>query len=230
MKLFASAFIIFAALGLLMVGAYGFIYDSGSIFGYTYADDDYENPDLVIKEGPSWDGEFSNDGISGTWVLNNMKPGYFTDDTSINLKNNGSEADHLDITFSYEIYEGISVESETNAINSADDMAREMVIMQMYYRDRYEITKIDLLDNSGPYLKDQTEDLDENEDGKVSLYEFKARGGLTGLPATGEKQFNMQIMFDPGAGNDFQGDTLEMNLTFSLVQDCCCDGKKKDKK
>ncbi|TDA67768.1 MAG: hypothetical protein D9V47_09640 [Clostridia bacterium] len=59
---------------------------------------------------------------------------------------------------------------------------------------------------------------DLNGDGKVSLSELKSRGGIK-LRPPGETRLKMKLKLDESAGNDFQGDTLNVTMIFTLNQD-----------
>jgi len=61
-----------------------------------------------------------------------------------------------------------------------------------------------------------------DNDGKITLYDLK-QDPLDDLPASDdieeEFQVRMRLKFDENAGNDFQGDTFNLTMIFTLNQD-----------
>jgi hypothetical protein len=61
-----------------------------------------------------------------------------------------------------------------------------------------------------------------DRDGKITLYDLKM-DPLINLPSPDTQtnkitQFEMRIKFDENAGNDFQGDTFNLTIIFTLKQ------------
>ena len=218
-----SCLMICLVVGTTGVGTFAFFSDAESSTGTLTAG----TLDLKIHDNPRWDSKFK-DGVTATWILDNMKPGDETSPKYITFKNFGSvQARHLGISCSYIIDEGALIESDTNHGNTADDMAKEMIITEMKYYGRKDgkyTFQIDLLTDddydegytvsdgeSGPKV------LDLNNDGEVSLYELKAQDGISNLRPPDEKtRLKMKIKFDEDAGNDYQGDMLNVTMTFTL--------------
>lgn len=147
------------------------------------------------------------DGVTQTWTLGNMKPG---DETSgaVVLHNAGTiESGHAEISADY-----ISTDS------NPDWMAKNMVITYASYNNG---GVIDLLTGrkNGGTVNDEWLIHDTDGDGRVSLFDLK-NDPLLNLPPSNadDHTFDMNVQFYPGAGNDFQGDTLTLTVTFSLVQ------------
>lgn len=163
--------------------------------------------DLKIRDGGvNW-----SDGITtAEWTLSDMKPGH-TAYGSVDFKNFGSiYADHMEITCSYTITDPPGPESDTEESTAADKMAGEMIISNMVYS--YDTNEVDCL----PLITDA------NGNGTKDLYDLKV-GGVDNLPLrqTGVQfaDLNMTLQFSPGAGNDFQGDILDLTMIFVLNQD-----------
>lgn len=184
---------------------------------------------MKIKAGHLWTGDFT-DGITATWTLSDMQPGDETPSKYVSFKNlGGIAADHLKITCDYAIDEGTAAEPETNPGNTPDELAEKIIITQMRYYDRVHnggyTWQVDLLSDDG---YDKNYDVSPGEsgpkvadldgDGKVSLYELKSQGGIK-LRPPGEPRLKMKIRFDENAGNDFQGDRLNLTVYFTLNQD-----------
>jgi predicted ribosomally synthesized peptide with SipW-like signal peptide len=189
-------------------GAFAFFSDTETSSGNTFT---AGTLDLKIKDGSM----FWSDGIStAEWHLSNMKPG----DTypehssmygSIDFKNTGSiYADHIEITCSYTIVDPPGPESDIDG-TSADAMAGEMIITTMDYV--FNATVVDCL----PLITDA------NGNGYKDLYDLQA-GGVDDLPlmqsGVQQARLDMILQFNPLAGNDYQGDTLNLTMIFTLNQ------------
>ncbi len=68
-------------------------------------------------------------------------------------------------------------------------------------------------ENPGPMVKDL------DADGKITLYDLKAGVGVKPPEPEKNTRLNMTVKFDENAGNDFQGDTLNMTMIFTLNND-----------
>ncbi len=164
--------------------------------------------DLKIKDG----GEFWSDGITtAEWTLSNMKPGD-AKYGSVDFKNFGSVyADHMEITCDYIITDPPGPESDTEENTPADKMAGEIIITIMAYS--YDTNEVNCL----PQITDA------NENGVKDIYDLKACGGVDNLPlvqsGTQFGRLDMIVQFNPEAGNDFQGDILNLTMIFTLNQD-----------
>jgi predicted ribosomally synthesized peptide with SipW-like signal peptide len=178
--------------------------------------------DLKVKDS----NEDWRDGVTATWMLSNMKPG----DSKygwVKVDNVGSvNANHLEVTCDYTVTEeDPPVESDTdpNTNEHPDTMAKEMVITSARYDNGdYDINLLtgdNLLTGENENRADWRID-DVDGDGKITLYDLK-RDPSDNLPPPNNDQytFRMTVKFDENAGNDFQGDTLNLIMIFTLNQD-----------
>ena len=189
---------------LLGAGTLAYFTDSETSSGNTFT---AGTLDLKIKDGGEWWG----DGITtAEWTLSNMMPGdkYYG---SIDFRNVGNiYANHMQITADYTIIDPVGPESDMQENTPADDMAGNMTITIMEYS--YNSNIIDVL----PLISDV------NGNTVKDLYDLKY-GGADDLPLsqTGTQlaRLDMTVQFDPNAGNNFQGDTLDLTMIFTLNQD-----------
>jgi len=198
-KILISWLMICLVAGMTGAGTFAYLSDTESSTGTFTAG----TLDLKIKDQ---DERFYGDGVTATWTLSNMKPG---DSVSgwVRLRNDGCiEPHHLDIDVSNTVIDPPGPESD--AKEGTDDLDKHMFITHLNYTYYTGTVKADLSDLS-----------DLNNDGKISLDEFESQG-LHNLPAPPDKNkfytLNMTLQFDPLAGNDYQGDMLNMTMTFTL--------------
>jgi len=162
--------------------------------------------------------EFVVDGVSATWVMNNMAPGVSTVINGMSLINSGSLAgDHVEIAFSHSIDEVTNpVESDTNPASLPGDMAEWIQVTSCVYDGV-------VLVGAGGTL------IDANGNGWIDLEDVTlpantvVGGPLDNLPAPppnsgGIQSFTMALAFHVGATNDIQGDILTTTITFTLNQ------------
>ncbi len=164
--------------------------------------------DLKIKDqdpqgSPDW---YYGDGVTATWTMSNMKPGD-TVNGWVRLRNDGSiKADKLDIDISNTVVDPPGPESDTK--EGTDDLDKHMFISHLNYTYYTGTVKADLNDLS-----------DVDGDANISLDEFESQG-LHNLPAPPDQDryytLYMTLQFDPSAGSDYQGDILNMTMTFTL--------------
>lgn len=201
-------------------GIYAYFSDTGTSTGNIFT-----AGTLDLKVSHSSDGSWT-DGVASTWTLSDMKPGDETPVARVFFKNFGSVASStMEITCDY------SVDEETNPVESdtdpdtdehPDEMAKYMVITCMCYRnDEININCLTGEDDAYPPKEDwRVSDVDE--DGKITLYDLKM-DPLVNLPSpdtqtNGITQLDMRIKFDESAGDDFQGDTFDLTMIFTLKQ------------
>ena len=151
------------------------------------------------------------DGVTATWTVSGMKPGdVFTfPDEWVALSWNGTVTpSSLEITCDYSVIEEEpQTEADTDPYTNLhpDKMAKQMIILSMKYNDVEYADKIS----------------DVDEDGKITFYDLK-NSPLTGLPiparTNGGTFFKLQVKFSEEAGNDFQGDTFNLTMIFTLKQ------------
>jgi predicted ribosomally synthesized peptide with SipW-like signal peptide len=167
-----------------------------------------------------------SDGVSGIWTLSNMMPGDETPTASVYFKNFGSVASStMEITCSYTVTEETpraQSDTDPNTDQHPDEMAKYMIITTMIYRnDHVNINCSTGYDSYSKQTKDEWKVNDANGDGKISLYELKLDPLVLPSPDTQRDkvtQLDMSIKFDENAGNDFQGDTFDLTMIFTLKQ------------
>lgn len=218
-KILASILIIAVASMLFGYGTHSYFSDTETSSGNTFTAD--PGPDLKIKDFA--DGEDWRDGVTATWTMSDMKPG----DTvfgGVGLKNVGTVADHLEITCNYTIYDPLGPESDTQEDTPADYMAKQMVIVKcVYYNDVWHIFSNGTHTGDPPepsgYTPNDWNITDVDNDGKITLYDLK-NDPLDDLPFPSgyTTNFDMTLKFSEEAGSDFQGDTLNVTMIFTLNQ------------
>ena len=188
--------------------------------------------DLKIKGGEDW-----GDGVTtAVWTMSNMAPGVPIDFGSIDLRNDGNiAADHMKIGCSYTATEKAPFGAETpdsaNTELSPDDYGKYIEITKFeYYNDgwkiKYDGTTFSTI-GSPPqppgYVAGDWEISNNDGVGGISLCDFKD-DPLDNLPfpsvnELGTTHFEMEVKFRSDAGNDLQGDTLHLTMTFTANQD-----------
>ena len=168
------------------------------------------------------------DGVTATWTLSDMKPG---DSVSgwVMLDAVGTiPANHVEITCDYSVTEeSPQTESDTdpNTDQHPDEMAKKLIIDQAWYQaDGYNINLLTGTNTLTGEQHDYWKIEDVDGDGKQTLYDLKYGNGGNGVdnlppPDTFQYSFAMNIKFDENAGNDFQGDTFNLTVIFTLNQD-----------
>lgn len=203
-KIVLLALALFVVAALAGTGTWAYFSDTEASTGNTFS---AGTLDLKVKDG----GLYWTDGIAtAEWALSNMKPG----DTaygSIDFKNFGSVyANHMEITCDYTITDPPGPESDAQENTPADAMAGKMVIDEMTYT--YGNTEVNCL----PLIADA------NGNGAKDLYDLKA-GGVDNLPLLSSgiqgARLDMVVKFAEDAGNEFQGDILNLTMVFTMNQD-----------
>lgn len=171
------------------------------MMGAAYASFDTVNPqnnfsddkvDLMLidqDEDEEW-----QDSVSKTWVVTDMAPGeeFAFDESFVGLWS--------DFPGKVEISCNYTVDGESNWY--ADDMAKYMVITSFVYNN------------------EEWQVQDADGDGRVTFYDLK-QSPLTNLlsPRKGGDEgtrFEMSVKFHEDAGNEFQGDTFNLTMIFTL--------------
>jgi len=192
--------------------------------------------DLKIKDGD----EGWGDGVVGTWTAEDIKPGdeydFLAPLIMLSKTHNSIDADHLEITCDYNVIEeNPCLESDTDCETNLhpEEMAKEMLITRCVYRDDVCIdcltgikyTNYDTVNQvcAGTNLgqDDDWKIEDQNGDGKISFYDLNQDklDNLPPVPNTPFFNFEMSVKFAETAGNDFQGDTFDLTMMFTLNQD-----------
>lgn len=167
-----------------------------------------ETPDLKIKDPSTLEWV---DEVGAQWTVSNMIPGDGPWPGSFDLKNEGTPADEMVITCSYDVT--CPLETVT-----ADAMAKQMVITYIHYYDYvYDINCLTGEDEDGAL--GQSEDWkveDTDADGRTTLYDLN-QDPLHLPPCDGSTTLDMKLKFYEGAGNEFQGVTIDVTIIFTLV-------------
>jgi spore coat-associated protein N len=213
-KLAISILVAMMAVALAGTGALAFFQDTETSTGNTIT---AGTLDLKLADF----GEGARDGVHSTWTMTNMAPGVSrTSSWYVDLFNSGSiGGGHVEINFHNEIDEGTYIESETNEHNSASDMAQWLQVMAITYTGASFTAFPDdgfVNTNDTPFI-----DLDDlaNSLNAAILDNLMAPLPYSTVDSSGKTVLTMDVKFNSGAGNDFQGDTLITTVTFTLNQD-----------
>ena len=173
------------------------------------------------------------DGVVGTWTATNMAPGdeFAFDRSFVGLRS--KKSGKVDITCIYEVFEEspqTEADTDPHTDQYPDRMAKHMIIYRLTYSNS--MWQINLL--TGELTRTsgrrgtasvactngdwQLKDVDG--DGRITFYDLN-KWTLSNLPLPGrgnnhEACFEMSVRFDQGAGNEFQGDTFNLAMLFSL--------------
>ncbi|MCD6240802.1 hypothetical protein J7K27_04680 [Candidatus Bathyarchaeota archaeon] len=188
--------------------------------------------DLKISDG----GQSWADGITtAEWTMTNMVPGSSTTEWGkVSLKNVGSiAAHHVEISCYYTVTEGEPIGDPDNVDTSTDpdSFAKYIEIIEIkYYNDEWIITinkdgySVEgSLPSGYPISEDDWKISDTDGVDGISLCDLKY-DPLDNLPPPGTNgfgitHFEMTVKFRSDAGNDLQGDTLNLTMIFTLNQD-----------
>jgi len=177
--------------------------------------------DLVVRDGKSGGG-FS-DGVSGTFTIDNAKPGD-TMNGSVELKNAGSiEADHVELGFSVTPTEG-----SNGGTNGGDTQIGATGMAGQFGVDQFAYPKGD-----GPFFdEDELNTGDDGPDEIPTLADLVDTNGekLDDLnpppPPDGIQTLYLTLKWLDDTehdlthpNNDFQGDTLDVTIHFALAQE-----------
>ena len=164
-------------------------------------------------------------GVTATWTADDMKPGddfpFHSRFVGLKKHRRSPPADHIDITCDYTVTDDDNTEADTNwdTENDPDSMAQQMIITRCKYLgwQSRKCKHINCLTDSNPDWR--IEDVDGDE--KITFYDFKL-DPLKNLPAPekwwSRDWFMLGVKFDENAGNDFQGDTFDLTVSFIAVQ------------
>jgi predicted ribosomally synthesized peptide with SipW-like signal peptide len=138
------------------------------------------------------------DGVTQTLNAVGMSPGATVGSPTITLKNAGTvNGATMDIVFSY-------VRSPNTGVKTADDIAAMIEVITLNYGGA------DLLSGI----------VDSNHNGYLDLFDLKNANftGRSGLNAGISKNFDISIRLRSETPNDFQGDGIDVTMTFTLKQ------------
>ena len=234
-KTILGSILVISLVSIILVGSY-----TGAFFKdvETSEDNSFSAGKLDMKI--SDDGTNYYDGITGTWTAEDLKPGDEKDfyGTLIELKKTWTstvEPNHTEITCDYSVIEEdpcLEADTDCDTDLHPDKMAKEMIITRCVYI--YSSVCIDCLTgkkynaNNGTYCVGTVSETnsdweigDVDIDGKQTFYDLKTKklDNLPPVPNSPEPEFQMSVKFDETAGNDFQGDTFNLTMIFTLNQD-----------
>lgn len=213
-KLLVVGLAIFLSLliGLVGAGTWAFLSDTEASSGNSFS---AGTLDLKIRDQD----EPFGDGVTGTWTASNMAPGASWSFTVpfVELDALGSiKPDHVRITCDYSVSEEVpQTEADTDPDTNldADKMAKVMVITWCTYTRGPQTT--DCLTDSKHWRRIE----DQDGDGRITFYDLKL-DALKLLPPDGHiPKFQFGVKFHEDAGNDFQGDTFNLTMAFTLNQE-----------
>ena len=221
-KILTAIFVAGLVATMAGAGIYAYFSDTETSSGNTFTAGTLDLKLSSYSSSGPW-----TDGVTGTWTLSNMKPGDETPTHAVFFKNFGTIASStMEISCSYTVTEeSPQTESDTDPHTDEhpNEMAKYMIITTMIYRnDQVNIDCSTGYDSNSKQTKDDWKINDANSDGKVSLYELKL-DPLINLPSPDTQpnkitQLDMRIKFHEDAGNDFQGDTFNLTMIFTLKQ------------
>jgi len=228
-KLLLSILAIFLVIGLVGAGTLAWFQDTETSTGNTFT---AGTMDLKIWTGSTW----GDVGETAIWTMSKMEPGITTDSGKAEVKWLGSiTPHHMEITCSYTATEGDPYGSGTpDTVNTAadpDSFAKYVEITSFNYYDgspswhiMWDGTNYSISGNppkpSG-WTATDWEITDSDGVAGISLCDLKY-DHLDNLPPGNEDEvlhFEMTVKFRSDAGNDLQGDTLNLTMIFTLNQD-----------
>ena len=145
------------------------------------------------------------DGVTATLSATNMKPGDSQGPATVTLKNAGSiDGSSLNIDIGYVESDGTEP-TDTGLANdiSADDFADELTVNTLTYGGTNLLTGITDADGDGIDMKE------------VAAADLT---GQAGINASGTADFVVKVTLKSSAGNDLQGDGINVTFTFTLNQ------------
>ncbi len=171
------------------------------------------------------------DGVSGTWVARNMAPGQVLDFSGAFVGLTANSQGRISVSACYGVIEEqpvVEADTDPNTNRRPDLMARKLTITRCRYS--YGGWQIDCLtgEPSGMTAREKRSYdyrpggwriQDADHDGRITVNDLKL-APLGCLPLPGESpqsaRFVMSLQFAPDAGNDLQGDTLDLTMSYTL--------------
>jgi len=206
-KILTAIFVIGLVATIAGAGIYAYFSDTETTAGNTFSAGTVGHLKIM-----NWDELTWRDGVTATWTATNMKPG---DNFPFDMELVGLSRvvgtitpSSLQITCNYNVIEETpQTESDTDPHTNEhpDAMAKQMIITRFKY-------------NGTDYVDSIT---DFDGDGQKTFYDLK-NSPVTGLPIpyAGDVAifFRLSVKFSEDAGNDFQGDTFDLTMIFTLKQ------------
>jgi len=159
-----------------------------------------------------WDELTWRDGVTATWTPTNMKPGdsfpFDVEFVGLGRVIGTITPGSLEITCDYSVIEEspqTDADTDPHTDKHPDEMAKQMIITRFKYNDTDYASSI----------------TDVDGDGQKTFYDLK-NSPVTGLPipviTDGGTFFRLSVNFSEEAGNNFQGDTFDLTMIFTLKQ------------
>jgi hypothetical protein len=190
------------------------------------------SPDLFLQEGNQL-----GEGVQNTWVMSNMVPGSVCGNT-INIYDIGDGGTRVSVSV-VNICTDLGTEASDTAPGWAEGMDEylQIIVLDYTYPKEGTLIKVSLLyqDDDNPTADDDDSstlwnELDDlNGNGWVDLDDFEnqivdagtGQKGISNLPPpppyrADYTSLRMTIRFHQDASNDYQGDKVEMTMTFTL--------------
>lgn len=211
-KIVLGVMVIVLAVGLVGAGAFAYFQDTETSTGNIFT---AGTLNLKIRD---WNEPWKDGGVTATWGADNMKPGDSWDFLVpfVRLDAEGTiPGSYLEITCDYQVVEEIpqtEADTDPNTNLDPDSMAKLMEITRFEYRDGW---TIDCLTDPNPNWRID----DQDGDGRITFFDLK-NDPLTQLPAPdgATTENNFGVKFHLSAGNDFQGDTFNLTMIYTLRQ------------
>ncbi len=209
-KILISLSVIGVIAAIAIGGTIAYFQDVETSTGNTFSAGTF---DLKIRgSGTSY-----QDNMGPIWTISDIKPGDSVVSREFNFKNTGSiVGDHMEITCDYSVDETANpVESDTDP--STDDHPKKMA-------KNFTITTLMIRKDGGNDTNLLSSLTDWNINGRKDLQDLKEAGinNVTPVPQPNEASYttvSMGVELNELAGNDFQGDTFDLTMIFTLNQD-----------
>ena len=189
------------------VGTYSYFFDTATSTGNMFSAGTIGELKIIDWDELEW-----SDSVTATWTATDMKPGdevpFETEFVGLARIEGTITPSSLEITCNYSVIEETpQTQSDTDPHTNLhpDTMAKQMIITRFMYNDTDYLGSI----------------VDVDEDGQKTFYDLK-NSPVTDLPipyvANGGAFFRLSVKFSEEAGNDFQGDTFNLTMIFTLKQ------------
>ena len=210
-----------------MAGVVGVVYACPETGGINCSS---QRIDLKLKDQDEpW-----RDGVRATWTALNMSPGqeYTFEGSFVGLRSNVWGT--ADVTCNYQVVEEqppVEPDADPQTKLQPDRMAKKIELTRCVYRgNRWTIDcltgKWQIFSDSGRVVfqgcnLSQWKLRDTDGDGRLTFYDLKV-SPLNNLPLpdaklTDSTRFEIGVRFAETAGNEFQGDILNMNMVFNAT-------------
>ncbi len=208
-KTILDSILVISLVSIILAGSYtgAFFFDTETSEGNTFTAGTF---DMKIS-GVGYDYQ---DNIGFLWDLSDIKPGDNLSTRAFGFKNEGTiPADNMKITCNYSVIEeDPCVEPDTNCSTDLSPwtMAANFTIAELIIRE-----------DGGDDTHLLSNLTDWNVNGEKDLQDLKESGVNTTVVPNGTSHtvVTIGLKFNENAGNDFQGDTFNLTMKFTLNQD-----------